>query len=113
MIVLMIGIVMAVWVRVAGSVRVLVFMFVEDDLQPPAERVGYATQGGEARNMIAALKSRDHGLGHLKPLRQLLLRLAGVRPKLEQTMRALGGDQRAVVVCRPGRAMAGLFHDRT
>jgi hypothetical protein len=25
----------------------------------------------------------------------------------------LGGDQRAVVACRPGGAMAGLFHDQT
>jgi hypothetical protein len=36
-----------------------------------------------------------------------------VRAKLKQTMGALGGDQRAVVVCRPGRTMAGLFHDQT
>jgi len=113
MIVLMIGIVMTVRVRVAGSVRVLVFMLVEDYLQAPAERVGDAAQGGEARDMIAALQARDHGLGHGQPLRQLLLRIASVRPKLEQTMGALGGDQRAVVRGRPGEAMAGLFHDQT
>jgi len=113
MIVLMIGIVMAVRVRVAGSVRVLVFMFVEDDLQAPAERVGDAAQGGEARDMIAALQARDHGLGHGQPLRQPFLCLASVRPKLEQTMGALGGNQRAIVGCRPGEAIAGLFHGQT
>jgi hypothetical protein len=43
-IVLMVGIVMAMGVRVAGSVRVLVFVLVEDDLQAPAERVGDAAQ---------------------------------------------------------------------
>ena len=113
MIVLMIGIMMAVGVRVAGSVRVLMFMLVEDDLQAPAERIGDAAQGGEARDMIAAFETRDHGLGHLKPLRQLLLRLAGVCPKVKQSVRALGGDQRAVVACCPGGATAGLLHDRT
>ena len=113
MIVLMIGIMMAVRVRVAGSVRVLVFMLVEHDLQAPAERVGDAAQGGEARDMIAAFKARDHGLGHVQPLRQLLLRLGSVRPKLEQTMGALRGNRCAVVGCRPGEAIAGLFHDQT
>jgi hypothetical protein len=39
-IVLMIGIMMGVQVRVAGSVRVLVFVLVEDDLQASAERIG-------------------------------------------------------------------------
>ena len=74
---------MAMGVRVAGSVRMLVFVLVEDDFQTPAERIGNAAQGGEARNMIAAFETRDHGLGHPKPLRQLLLRLAGVSPKLK------------------------------
>jgi hypothetical protein len=68
-IVLMIEIMMAVGVRVAGSVRVLVFVLVEDDFQAPAERIGDAAQGGEARDMIAALETRDHGLGHLIPVR--------------------------------------------
>jgi hypothetical protein len=90
-----------------------VFVLVEDDLQPPTERIGDAAQSGEARDVIAAFQARNHGLGHLKPLCQLLLRLAGVHPKLKQTVGALGGDQRVVVVCRPGRAMAGLFHDQT
>jgi hypothetical protein len=112
-IVLMIGIMMAMGVRVADSVRVLVFVLVEDDLQASAERVGDAAQGGQARNMIAALETRDHGLGHLKSLGQLLLRLAGVRSKLKQTVGALGGDQRAVVRCRSGGVVAGLFHDQT
>jgi hypothetical protein len=56
-IVLMVGIVMAVWVRVAGSVRVLVFVLVEYDLQAPAERISDAArkadirQSGEARKV--------------------------------------------------------------
>jgi hypothetical protein len=97
MIVLMVGIMMAMRMRVAGSVSVLVFVLVEYDLQAPAKRIGDAAQSGEARDMIAALQARDHGLRHLKPLGQLLLRLAGVRPKLEQTVGALGSDQRAIV----------------
>lgn len=92
MIVLMIGIVVAVRMRVADSVRMLVFVLVEDDLQVSAERIGDAAQGGEARDMITALEARDHGLGHFKPLCQLLLRLAGFGPKLEQTVGTLGSD---------------------
>jgi hypothetical protein len=109
----MIRILMVMRVRVAGSVRVLVFVLVELDLQASAERIGDAAQGGQARDMIAPLETRDHGLSHLKPLRQLLLRLACMRPKLKQTVGALGGDQRAVVAWRPGGAMAGLLHDQT
>ena len=42
MIVLMIGIIVAVRVGVSGSVRVHMFVLVEDDLQAPSERVGDA-----------------------------------------------------------------------
>ena len=104
---------MAMRVRMAGSVCVLVFVLVEPDLEAPAERVGDAAQGGEAWHVIASLKARDHGLGHLKPLGQLLLRLAGVRPKLKQAVGTLGGDQRAVIdrpVQRRGM-LSGVFHD--
>ena len=59
MIVLMVGIVMAVWVRVAGSVRVLVFVLVEYDLQAPAERISDAAQRLQAWNMIAAFEARS------------------------------------------------------
>jgi hypothetical protein len=69
MFVLVIGIMMAVGVRVTGSVHVLVFVLVEDDLQAPAERIGDAAQGGETRDVIAAFETRDHGFGHLKPPR--------------------------------------------
>jgi hypothetical protein len=67
--VLVTGIMMVVGVRVTDSVHVLVFVLVEDDLQAPAERIGDAAQGGEARDVIATFETRDHGLGHLKPPR--------------------------------------------
>jgi hypothetical protein len=96
-IVLMIRIIVAVGVRVAGSIRVYVLVLVEDDFQPPAEGIGDAAQSGEARDVIAALKARDHGLGHGKPLRELLLRFTSVGAKLEQTVSASGGNGGAVV----------------
>lgn len=81
----------------AGSVRVLVFVLVEYDLQTPVERIGDAAQGGEARDVIAALQARDHRLGHPQPFRQLLLRLTRMGAKLEQAVGALGGNQSAIV----------------
>src|ERR1700738_4022563 len=72
----MVGIVMAVWGRVAASVRVLMFVLVEYDLQAPAERISDAAQRLQAWNMIAAFEARDHGFCHPKSLRQLLLSLA-------------------------------------
>jgi hypothetical protein len=89
---LMIWIVVAMRVRVEGSVRVPMLVLVENDLQTSAERIGDAAQGSEARDMIAPLQTRDHGLGHRKPLRQLLLRLAGLRPELQQSVGALSRD---------------------
>jgi hypothetical protein len=112
-IVLMVGIVMAVWVRVAGSVRVLVFVLVEYDLQAPAERISDAAQRLQAWNMIAAFEARDHGFCHPKSLRQLLLSLACMSAKLEQAVSALGGDCDAVIrqalspSGRAGCALAG------
>jgi hypothetical protein len=112
-IVLMVGIVMAVWVRVAGSVRVLVFVLVEYDLQAPAERISDAAQRLLAWNMIAAFEARDHGFCHPKSLRQLLLSLACMSAKLEQAVSALGGDCDAVIrqalspSGRAGCALAG------
>src|ERR1700682_4888062 len=93
----MVGIVMAVWVRVAGSVRVLVFVLVEYDLQAPAERISDAAQRLQAWNMIAAFEARDHGFCHPKSLRQLLLSLACMSAKLEQAVSALGGDCDTVI----------------
>ena len=109
----MVGIVMAVWVRVAGSVRVLVFVLVEYDLQAPAERISDAAQRLQAWNMIAAFEARDHGFCHPKSLRQLLLSLACMSAKLEQAVSALGGDCDAVIrqalspSGRAGCALAG------
>ena len=104
---------MAVWVRVAGSVRVLVFVLVEYDLQAPAERISDAAQRLQAWNMIAAFEARDHGFCHPKSLRQLLLSLACMSAKLEQAVSALGGDCDAVIrqalspSGRAGCALAG------
>ena len=109
----MVGIVMAVWVRVAGSVRVLVFVLVEYDLQAPAERISDAAQRLQAWNMIAAFEARDHGFCHPKSLRQLLLSLACMSAKLKQAVSALGGDCDAVIrqalspSGRAGCALAG------
>jgi len=44
MIVLMLRIVMAMWLRVAGPIRMLVFVLMEHDLQAPAECIGDPAQ---------------------------------------------------------------------
>lgn len=88
---------MAVGVRVAGSIRVYVFVLMEDDLKAAPERIGDAAQRGEAWDVITALQARDHGLGHGKPFRELLLCFTRVGAKLEQAVSALGGDRDAVV----------------
>jgi hypothetical protein len=88
---------------VAGSVRVLV----ELDLQASAERIGDAAQGGQARDMIAPLDARSWTQSS-QAASPTALRLACMRPKLKQTVGALGGDQRAVVTYRPGGATARL-----
>jgi hypothetical protein len=92
-----IGIKMAVRVRMAGAAGVTVLMLVKDDLEAPAKGVGDAAQGLQARNVIAAFEARDHRLGHAQPLRQLLLGLASAGAKLQQFLGALGGDRCAVV----------------
>ena len=81
----------------AGSVRVYVFVLMEDDLKAASERIGDAAQCGEAWNVIAALQARDHRLGHGKQFRELLLCFTCVGAKLEQTVGALCGDSDAVV----------------
>jgi hypothetical protein len=96
-IVLMIGIIVAVRLGVAGTIRMQVFVLVEDDLKAPPEGVGDAAQRGEARNVVTALETRDHGLGHREPLRELLLCLTGVLAEFGQTVSALRGDGCAVV----------------
>ena len=81
----------------AGSVRVYVFVLVEDDFQAPPKGIGDAAQRGEARDMIATLETRDHGLGHLQSLGELLLSLASMGTKLQQAMGALRGNDGALV----------------
>ena len=70
-------------VRVPGTIRVLMLVLVEHDLQALSKSIGDAAQSLDARHMIAALEARDHGLSHAKPFRNLLLRLAYLGPKLQ------------------------------
>lgn len=97
MVVLVIAVVMAVRMRMPGTVSMRMFVFVEHDLQPPAERRGDAAKSGEAWNMIAALQARDHRLRHTQAQRQLFLRFAGMSAQLDEPPRALGRERRAVV----------------
>ena len=97
MVVLVIAVVMAVRMRMPGTVSMRMFVFMEHDLQPPAERRGDPAKSVEARNMIAALQPRDHRLRHTQAQRQLFLRFAGMSAELDESPRALGGERRAVV----------------
>jgi hypothetical protein len=97
MVVLVITVVMAVRMRMPGTVSMRMFVFVEHDLQPPAERRGDTAKSVEARNMITALQPRNHRLGHPQPQRQLLLRFAGMSAELGKPPGALGRERSAVV----------------
>jgi hypothetical protein len=97
MVVLVIAVVMAVRMRMPGTVSMRMFVFVEHDLQPPAERRGDAAKSVEAWNMITALQPRDHRLRHTQAQRQLFLRFAGMSAELDEPPRALGRERRAVV----------------
>jgi hypothetical protein len=81
----------------SGTVSMRLFVFVEHDLQPPAECRGDTAKGVEAWNMIAALQARDHRLRHTQAQRQLFLRFAGMSAELDESPRALGRERRAVV----------------
>jgi hypothetical protein len=94
---LVIGIEMAVRVRMAGAVGMGVLMLVKDDFEPPAKHIGDPAQGLQARHVIAALEARDHRLGHGEPLRQRSLRFAGAAAQLQELARALRGDGCAIV----------------
>jgi len=110
MVMLMIRIV-GVWMRVAGAVLVEVLVLVEHDLKPPPKCISDAAQGGEAWDMISALKARDHRLRHVDTLRQLPLGLTREGAKFEQAVRALGGDRGAVIErSSPDAAFSGLPH---
>ncbi len=97
MLVLVIAVVMAVRVRMACAVSMVVFVFVEHDLQTPAEGVSDAAQGLEARYVVATLEAGDHRLGHAKPGRKLLLRLTRACAKLKQAPGGLRHNCQAVI----------------
>jgi hypothetical protein len=107
----MVGIFMAVWVGVTGSVGMRVFVLVEDDLQPASKRIGDTAERSEARDMVAAFQSRNHGFRHREPRGELLLGLAGMGAKLEQAVGALRSNFAAVVERRPPNGPSvGLRH---
>jgi hypothetical protein len=60
-----VGIEMAVGMRMPRAIRVLMLMLVEYDLQTPPEGVGNSAEGFYAWDMVATFKARDHGLRHL------------------------------------------------
>ena len=97
MVVLVVTVVMAVRMRMPGTVSMRMFVFVEHDIQPPAERRGDAAKSVEAGNMIAALQARDHRLRHTQAQRQLFLRFAGMSAEFGEPPRAFGRERRAVV----------------
>ena len=111
MVVLVLGVMVAVGMHMPGAVGMPVFVLVEDDLEVPAEGVGDAAERFQAGDMIAALQTRDHRLGHPQPRRQLLLRLAGMGTQLQQLPRALRGKRCAVVgPATVGGVLAGIVH---
>ena len=55
---------MAMRMFMAGTVGMFVLMLVEDNLNPPSKGIGDAAQRFKAREMVAALQSRDHRLRH-------------------------------------------------
>jgi hypothetical protein len=97
MVVLVIAVVMAVRMRMPGTVSMRMFVFVEHDLQPPAERRRDAAKSLEAWNMIAALQARDHRLRHTQAQRQLFLRFPGMSAELGEPARAFGRERRPIV----------------
>ena len=82
---------------VARAVRVNMFMFVKRDFEFSAKCVGYAAKGLEARNMCAAFQSRNHRLGHAKPLCDLGLGLTIMLAETEQYPSALGRDSISII----------------
>jgi hypothetical protein len=85
-------------VGMTGSVCMRMFMLVKSDFQFPVESIGYAAQRFEARNMGAAFQSRNHGLGHAKPLGDLRLGFAGMFAKAQQHARTLCRNDISIVV---------------
>lgn len=107
----MVGVVMAVRVRVARAVRVQMFVLVEHNVQMAPKRIGDAAQSLEAGYVLPALEARDHRFRHAKPLRQLLLRFAGTGTQIKQALRTARGNLGAVVAgCSPRPTLDGGWH---
>jgi hypothetical protein len=62
----MVGIEMAMGMRMPRATRMFMLMLVEHDLQAPPEGIRDPAESFYAWDMIAALKARDHGLRHLQ-----------------------------------------------
>jgi hypothetical protein len=108
---LMLGVVMAMGMNVPCAVSMYVFALVEDDFKVPAERVGDTAQRFQAWEVVAALQTRNHRLGHPEPSCQLLLRLAGIRTQIQQLPRALRGKRGAAIKSSMTRGLPlTMFH---
>ena len=107
----MVGVVMAVRVRVARAVRVQMLVLVEDHMQMASESISNPAQRFEAGYVLPALEARDHRFRHAKPLRQLLLRFAGAGAEIEQALGTVGRNIGAVVARNTARpALRRHFH---
>nr|WP_292767440.1 hypothetical protein [Mesorhizobium sp.] len=104
--VLVVCVVMAMRVRMAGAVGMVVLVFVEDDLEPAAKAIRDPAERREAWHVIAALKAGNHGFCHAHALGELLLGFARVSAQFEQPSRALSRDRGAVV--EPGLGFGGV-----
>ncbi|MGA8756685.1 MAG: hypothetical protein WB611_10190 [Stellaceae bacterium] len=97
MLMLVIGAEMTVRMRMSRPIGMAVLVLVKNNFEPPAKGVGNPAQGLQARHVIAALKPRDHRLGHAETLGQLTLGFTIARPQFQQLARAIGGNRRAVI----------------
>jgi hypothetical protein len=92
-----IGVEMTVRMRMPRPIGMAVLVLVKHNFEPPAKGVGNPAQGLQARHVIAALKPRNHRLGHAETLGQLTLGFTLARPQFQQLARAVGGNSHAVV----------------
>ena len=94
--VLVLRIAMTMGMIVSGTVGMYVLMLVEHNLNPASKGVGDAAQCFKAREMVAALQSRDHRLRHPQACGQLLLRDDAAAAQFKQFSRALLRDRTIV-----------------
>jgi hypothetical protein len=105
------GVAMAVRMRMPRPIGMDVFVLVEDDLEMPVEGVSDPAERSQARHMVATFQSRDHGFGHAQPRGELLLRLARAAAQLEELPRAPRCKCRTVVRCaKTARIPAPMLH---